>query len=57
MVTLGGRDRTVAGFHLDSEATDEDIHARVRKSLVERWNNRKKWIGNLQQQANVEGEY
>ncbi|EFJ39620.1 hypothetical protein VOLCADRAFT_108559, partial [Volvox carteri f. nagariensis] len=54
MVTLGGRDRTVAGFHLDSEATDQDIHARVRKSLVERWNNRKKWIGNLQQQANVE---
>ncbi|EFJ39536.1 hypothetical protein VOLCADRAFT_108596 [Volvox carteri f. nagariensis] len=54
MVTLGGRDRTVAGFHLDSEATDQDIHACVRKSLVERWNNRKKWIGNLQQQANVE---
>ncbi|EFJ39817.1 hypothetical protein VOLCADRAFT_108478 [Volvox carteri f. nagariensis] len=54
MVTLGGRDRTVAGFHLDSEATDHDIHAHVRKSLVERWNNRKKWIGNLQQQANVE---
>ncbi|EFJ39642.1 hypothetical protein VOLCADRAFT_108550 [Volvox carteri f. nagariensis] len=54
MVTLGGRDRTVAGFHLDSEATDQDIHAPVGKSLIERWNNCKKWIGNLQQQANVE---
>ncbi|GIL89057.1 hypothetical protein Vretifemale_16945, partial [Volvox reticuliferus] len=52
--TVGGRDRIVRGFHLDSCVTDKDLYARVRKSLVERWNNRKKWIGKRTLQANME---
>ncbi|EFJ40365.1 hypothetical protein VOLCADRAFT_108190 [Volvox carteri f. nagariensis] len=47
-------EKEIEDFMVTLEATDQDIHAHVRKSLVERWNNRKKWIGNLQQQANVE---